>query len=458
MKVIICGAGQVGWQIARHLSSEKNDVTVVDHNAALVAQASDILDVNGVVGSASYPDVLARAGAEEADMIIAATHSDEVNMVTCQIAHSVFQIHQKIARLRAKSYLEVVYSDLYRRDHMPIDVVISPEREVATQAMHQLASPAAFESEPFMDDKVELMGLALDENCEVLGTPLRQLSELFSTMRATVVAIRRDEKLIVPKSSDSLQAGDAIYLCCHIDDKNRALETFGKTTKGQDRVLIIGGGNVGLNVATDLEAGDRRIHAKIIERDRDRAELTADSLERTVVLCGDGLDTDLLEEAGVSNSDAVLVVTDDDKTNLLAAARAKSFGVPLVVALINDPSLAGLMEPLGIDVAINPRATTVSSILRHVRHGRVRSIYSIGDAEGEMIETQVMNTSPILGMKLREIEWPDGAILGAISKRGEIIRPLGDTVIEENDIVLIFTLADDVEDVAQLFQVGAEYI
>ncbi|MEM7242133.1 MAG: Trk system potassium transporter TrkA [Pseudomonadota bacterium] len=457
MKVIICGAGQVGWQIARHLASEKNDVTVVDINADLIAQATETLDVNGIVGSASYPDVLSRAGADDADMIIAATHSDEVNMVTCQIAHSVFQVPNKIARLRAKSYLEVVYSDLYRRDHMPIDVVISPEREVAVQALRQLASPATFDSEPFIEGKVELLGLVLDEDCNVLNTPIRQLSELFSTLRATIVGIRRNERLFVPERDEQLSAGDAIYLACHKEDKARALEIFGKKAVGQDRVLIIGGGNVGLNVAEELEAGEKRIHAKLIERDRTRAEMTADSLERTVVLCGDGLNMELLEEAGVANTDAVLAVTDDDKTNLLAAARAKAFGVPLVVALINDPSLASLMEPLGIDAAVNPRATTVSSILHHIRHGRVRSVYSIGDAEAEVIEAQIMGTSPIVGKLLREVDWPDGSILGAIEKNGEILRPKGDMKVDEGDVVLIFTMADDVEEVERLFQVNIDF-
>ena len=186
-------------------------------------------------------------------------------------------------------------------------------------------------------------------------------------------------------------------------------------------------------------------------------EITADSLERTVVLCGDGLNMELLEEAGVANTDAVLAVTDDDKTNLLAAARAKAFGVPLVVALINDPSLASLMEPLGITASVNPRATTVSSILRHIRHGRVRSVYSIGDAEAEVIEAQIMGTSPIVGKLLREIDWPGGSIIGAIEKDGEVLRPTGDMKIDEGDVVLIFTMADDVEEVERLFQVNIDF-
>jgi len=299
MKVIICGAGQVGWQIARHLSSEKNDVTVVDNNSELVSRAVDTLDVNGIAGNASYPDVLSMAGAADADMIIAATYSDEVNMVTCQVAHSVFKIPRKIARLRGQSYLDAIYSDLYQRDHLPIDVVISPEKEVAIQALRQLRSPATFDTEPFMEGKVELLGLTLTQECNVLNTSLRQLSELFPNLRANVVAIRRNGILIVPDSQEQLIIDDQVYVCTNADDKERCLEIFGKTNKKQDRVIIIGGGNVGLMVAKSLENNAVKIHSKIIEANRDCAERIADQLERTIVLHGDGLDMELLEEANI---------------------------------------------------------------------------------------------------------------------------------------------------------------
>jgi trk system potassium uptake protein TrkA len=201
MKVIICGAGQVGWQIARHLSGERNDVTVVDQDSELVRRATDSLDVQGVAGFASYPDVLDRAGARDADMIIAATHSDEVNMVTCQVAHSIFGINRKIARLRSQSYLDAIYSDLYRRQHMPIDVVISPEREVAAAALQRLSAPAAFDTERFMDGQAQLLGILIEEECPVVHTPLRQLTDLFSTLRAVVVGVRRDGALFSPNLS-----------------------------------------------------------------------------------------------------------------------------------------------------------------------------------------------------------------------------------------------------------------
>ena len=457
MKVIICGAGQVGWQIARHLSGERNDVTVVDNNAELVRRATDALDVQGIAGFASYPDVLEQAGARDADMIIAATHSDEVNMVTCQVAHSVFSIPRKIARLRAKSYLTAIYSDLYRRDHMPIDVVISPEMEVAEAALQRLNAPAAFDTEKFLGGDASLMGLTIDADCPIINTPLKQLTDLFSTLRSIVVGIRREGTLFAPESNDQIFAGDSCYVMSHSEDVRRTPEIFGKTHHKQERVVIIGGGNVGLMVAKELEQRTDRVRVKVIERNRKNAERAAEALERTIVLNGDGLDVALLAEANIERADAVLCVTDDDKTNMLAAVRAKSEGCRMAIALINDPTLEPLMEALGIDAYINPRSVTVSSILRHFRHGRVRAVYSIGDAEAEVIEAEVLSTSPMAGQRLRDIDFPEGVILGAVRKAGKVKRPTGAMVIEEGDQVVIFTLAKDVPEVERLLQVSIDF-
>ena len=457
MKVIICGAGQVGWQIARHLSGERNDVTVVDNNAELVRRATDSLDVQGISGFASYPDILDRAGARDADMIIAATYSDEVNMVTCQVAHSVFAIPRKIARLRGQSYLDAIYSDLYRRDHMPIDVVISPEKEVADAALQRLSAPSAFDTETFLDGKAQLLGITIDETCPVVNTPLRQLTDLFSTLRSIVVGVRREGTLFAPEAGDQLFVGDQCYIFCHVEDVVRSMEIFGKSHRTQERVVLIGGGNVGLAVAQALEKRTTRVRAKIIEKNREIAEIAADELERTIVLHGDGLDGALLGEANISRADAVLAVTDDDKTNMLAAVRAKAAGCPMAVALINDPTLVPLMGPLGIDAYINPRATTVSSILRHIRHGRVRAVYSIGDAEAEMIEAEVLSTSPLAGKLIREIDFPEGVLVGGVLKDGKLHKPLGKLRIDEGDVIALFTMTADVPEGERLLQVSIDF-
>ncbi len=457
MKVIICGAGQVGGQIARQLSREDNDVTIVDKDEDLIRSVTDTLDVQGVAGFASYPDVLRRAGAEDADMIIAATHSDEVNMVTCQVAHSMFRVRRKVARLRAQAYLKAMQSDLYKEEHLPIDVVISPEREVAAAALRRLSAPSAFDTETFMGGRAQLLGITIDEDCPITNTPLRQLTDLFSTLRAIVVGIRREGTLFAPEPGDQLFAGDDCYVFCHADDVGRTLEIFGKKEKKRDRVLIVGAGNVGLDVARQLEHSPARTRVKVIEAKRARAERAAEQLERTVVLHGDGLSSELLAEAGVDRVDALLAVTDDDKTNMLVAVRAKAEGCALAIALINEPSLVPLAGPLGIDAYINPRATTVSSILRHIRHGKVRQVYAIGDNEAEVIEAEVMDTSPMAGQRLRDIDFPEGVLVGAVRKGDEVLRPVGELRIEKGDVLAIFSLAGDVREVERLLQVSIDY-
>ena len=453
MKIIICGAGQVGWQIAKHLSVENNNITIVDSDPSLIRRATENIDVQGVLGFASYPDVLEQAGARDADMIIAATNSDEVNMVICQVAHSVFVIPRKIARLRSQSYLNAIYSDLYRENHLPIDVVISPEQEVAEAALLRLEAPAAFDIETFLKGSAQIIGIELQADCPVTDTPLKQLTDLFSTLRARVVAIRRNGDLFVPTSKDQMFTDDQVYLLAHRDDVSRTMEIFGKKMTKQERVVIIGAGTVGLFVAKSLEKRSEQFKIKIIERDRKVAEFAAGKLERTIVLHGDGLDFDCLAEANIQSADTILAVTDDDKTNLLSAVRGKAEGCKMAISLINDPTLISLMMPLKIDAHLNPRATTVSSILRHVRHGRVNQVYSIGDAEGEVIEAKILSTSPMSGQAIKDIGFPEGAVIGAIKRGEEFIKPSGDSKIFDGDIVVIFSISKDVPEVEKLLQV-----
>jgi trk system potassium uptake protein TrkA len=373
------------------------------------------------------------------------------------VAHSVFNVTRKIARLRAQGYVDPRFSDLFRRDHMPIDVVINPEREVSMAALRRFAAPSTFEVQDFLDGSVRLAGVALDADCPVLNTPLRQLTELFSSLRAIVVGVRRAGKLFAPEPGDQLFDGDQIYVVSESSDLPRTLSIFGKPAAKPERIVIIGAGNVGLGVARALESQPDRVRVKILERDRARAERAADALERTIVLHGDGMDSALLHEAGIDKSDAVLSVTDDDKTNLLTAVQAKALGSKMTIALVNDPSLVPLLDPLGIDAHINPRATTVSSILRHVRHGRVRSIYTIGDGEAEVIEAQVLSTSPLAGKAIGQIGFPEGALVGAVRKRGTFVKPTGSTELEEGDLLVIFALSKDVPEIERLLQVAVEY-
>jgi trk system potassium uptake protein len=291
----------------------------------------------------------------------------------------------------------------------------------------------------------------------VLNTPLRQLTDLFSTLRAIVVGVRREGTLFAPEPGEQLFVGDQVHVFSHTEDVNRTLEIFGKSTRKQERIVIVGGGNVGLAVARALEQRTDRVRAKIIEKDRRRAERAADALERTIVLHGDGMDIDLLQEANIDRADAVLAVTDDDKTNLLVSVRAKQVGCPMAITLINDPTLVPMMGALDIDAYINPRATTVSSILRHIRQGRVRAIYSVGDAEAEIIEAQVMSTSPIAGQLVRDIDFPEGVLVGAVMKGDRVLKPVGSLRIDEGDVIAIFVMSKDVPEVERLLQVSVDF-
>ncbi|MEO1330592.1 MAG: Trk system potassium transporter TrkA [Pseudomonadota bacterium] len=455
MRVIVCGAGQVGFQIARHLASEGNDVVVIDRSEELIARISETLDVRGVVGFASYPDVLESAGANDADLLIAATYSDEVNMVSCQIAHSLFGVPKKIARIRSQDYLKPGWRNLFRREDMPIDVVISPEIEVARVVVRRLGAPSAFDSAPFLDGRVRIIGTRLPEDCPIANTQLRQLSELFPDLQALILAYARDGQLRSALADDHLIPGDEVYFVAAEEHVERTLKLFGKETGSAVRVVIVGAGNIGVQVARQLEQSGQR--AKLIERDRTRAERAAEALERTIVIHGDGLDARILAEANISDAQAIVTLTDDDKVNVLSCALAKTLGTPRALALTNEPSFAPLSHALKIDAFVNPRATTVSTILRHVRRGRIRALHSLRDGEGEVFEAEVLATSPLAGKRLRDVELPYGAMLGAVLSGSTVKIPHGDLVVETGDVVVMFALRQDLKHVEQLFRVRPEF-
>lgn len=455
MRVIVCGAGQVGYQIAQHLAAEGNDVVVVDTSETLTARISESLEVRGVTGFASHPRVLEEAGARDADMLIAATYSDEVNMVACQVAHTIFEVPRKIARVRSKEYLAPRYQDMFQRDHMPIDHLISPEVEVAKVVERRLIAPSAFDSALFLDERVQLLGARITAESPIANTRLRQISEIFQDLEARILAYVRDGRLRVATGDDQLFPGDECYFIASRDHVARALGLFGETADSADRVVMVGAGNIGVEVARSLEK--RGARTKLIERDRQRAEDAAETLDRTIVIHGDGLDGAILNEAGIGDSHAVVSLTSDDKVNVLSCALAKEMGCPRAIALTNDPSLAPLARPLAIDAFVNPRATTVSSILRHVRRGRVRGVYALRDGEAEVIEAQVLATSPMAGKRIRELGLPGSAVVGAVCSGDKVVIPSGDWRLQAKDIVVIFVLKQDLKQVEAFFRVSLEY-
>jgi trk system potassium uptake protein TrkA len=457
MRVIVCGAGQVGFNIARHLATENNHVTVIDQSLELIRKISDSLEVTALVGYASHPDVLERAGAAGADMLIAVTYADEVNMVACQVAHSLFNLPTKIARVRSQSYLQPIWSDLFSRENLPIDVIISPEIEVARAIHHRLAVPGAFDMIPLADGRIRAVGVRCGEDCPILDTPLRQLTELFPELHMVVVAIIRQGKPFVPSSDDVLMPGDDVYFVADSEHVSRALATLGHEEDRAHRHVIIGGGNIGVNLARQIDEDDSAAAIKIIENNAKRAREVAQWAPNVTVLNGDALDPEILEEAAVEKAETVIAVTNDDEVNVLSSLLSKRSGAKRLITLVNNTTYEPLISTLGVDVVVNPRTITVSTILQHVRRGRIRSVHSLGDRFGEIIEAEALETSGLVGSPLKEIKFGKGIIVGAIMRQGKIIMPRPDTVIQAGDMVVLLAAADAVKRVEKMFSVQLEY-
>ncbi|MBO9629755.1 MAG: Trk system potassium transporter TrkA [Shinella sp.] len=457
MKVIICGAGRVGYGIAERLSEEGNDVSVIDTQPSLIAAITETLDVSGVVGHGAHPEVLAKAGADQADMLIAVTLFDEINMVACQVAHSLFNVPTKIARIRAQSYLAPEYSDLFSRENMPIDVTISPEVEVGKMVLRRISFPGATDVVRFADDRIVMVAIECMEDCPVVETPLKQLSELFPDLNATVTGIFSNGKLSVPNSSDQLHSGDLAYVVCDKGHVRRTLALFGHEEQEAARIVIAGGGNIGYFVAKAIEDYQPKTRLKIIESDRERAVAVADKLRNAVVLHGSALDQKMLLQADIQDADLIVALTNNDQINILGSVMAKRLGCKQNLVLINDPSYQDFTKTLGIDASINPRAVTISGILQHVRKGRIRSVYAVQKGSAEVIEAEALETSPLVGKPLRDIELPPGIRIGAVYRDKTVIRPDGNTKIKAKDRVVLFAAAGAVRHVEQLFRVSIQY-
>jgi trk system potassium uptake protein len=457
MKVVVCGAGQVGFSIARYLSTHDNDVTIIDSSEELINHIAGTLDVRGIVGFASHPDVLVKAGIAEADMIIAVTFADEVNMVACEIAHFLFKVPLKIARVRSKSYLNPEWSALYSQDNMPIDLIISPELEVARAIGRGLDFPGTFEVIPFAEKLIQFVGIRCRPKAPILNTPLKHLESLFPQLDIRVLFIARGDTGFIPTSSDELKEGDEVYFLIPQEKFTHAVEAFGLSEQRSQRLLILGAGNVGFCLAEEVETHHPEIALMLIEMDKERASFVANQLTRTVVLRGDALDREILREANAKISNKVVAVTSDDKVNILASLLAKRMGAEQTMALINSSSYSSLVTSLGIDSLISPKALTVSSILQYVRRGRIRTVHSIRDNFGEVIEAEAVGTSSVLGMTVGEINMPNSLVVGAIVREDQILMPKKDTVIKVHDRVILMVTNAAVKRFEKLFSVRLEY-
>ncbi len=457
MKVIVCGAGQVGYAIAQYLATANNDVTVIDRRAELVHKIEENLDLQGVVGHASLPSVLEKAGAADADMIVAVTYADEVNMIACQVAHSLFNVPMRIARVRQQDYLQSRWQDLFRRDHLPIDVVISPEVEVAHAIALRLEVPGALNVVSFAEDLVRLVAIRITAETPVIETPLRQLTYLFPNLHLVCVGVVRGDRFFIPAADDQLLVGDEVHFVVETAHLSRALAAFGYETAASDRVVIAGGGNIGLFLARELEAERPGINLKIIEADEARAAAVADRLKKAVVLHGDARDLDLLEEANVAAAEAFVAVTNSDEVNIMSGLLAKYLGCGRAMALLNNAGYNRILYRVGIDIAVNPRETTVSSILRHVRRGRIKAVHTIRDGEAEIYEAEALETSPLVGRPLQELRLGRAILIGAIVRDGKVITPRADTEIRAKDRVVLVARSEAVKKVEHLFAVRVDY-
>ncbi len=456
MRVVICGAGQVGYSIAAYLAREDNDVTIIDLNPQLIGQINDELDVNGIVGHASNPETLSLAGASEADMIVCVTHSDEVNMVACQVAHSLFNVPKKIARVREQAYLDPAWSNLFSRAHMPIDVIISPEVEVAKAINERLSVPGTTNVIPMAEGKVHLAGVICGEKCPVVNTPLRQLTSLFPDLHVEIMAIFRGPKGIIPDSDDQMLVGDEVYFCVETEHLNRALIAFGHEEQEARRVVILGGGNIGLGLAQLLTHAHKDLRLKIIERGEERAVFMSEQLEDVIVLHGDGLDRDVLEEADIAHTETLIAVTNDDEANILGSLLSKQYGCERVITLVNKNTYTPLIGALGIDAVVSPRAITVSTIMQHVRRGRIKALHNLRDGFAEVIEAEASDTSTIVNTPLADLKLPQQVIVGCIVREDTVIMPRPDTVIRPGDHVIVLAAQGQAQKVERMFSVQVD--
>ena len=454
MKIVICGAGLVGSAIASHLSEEHNDVTVIDASQENIQRITDQVDVHGVVGVASHPDRLAEAGVGDADLLIAVTESDEINMVACQVSHTIFNTPVKIARIRSQAYLNPLYGDLYAPDDMPIDHIISPEKEVSAAVSNQLRVPGAFDVKDMCEGKMNLVGVLLTDDSPIRDVSLRHLTNLFPDLLITVLAIIRDGKVVIPRSgTESMQTGDRVYFVCDAGHLHRAMASFGHEEPEARSVVIAGGGSIGQMLAREIGSNFENTAVQIIELHASRARALAEELQNTGIINGDALDSAILREAGVHSTETFVSVTEDDEVNILSALLAKRTGAKHAVALVNIPGFIPLVGTLGVDAVINPSQITVSSILEHVRRGRIRDVHPVIEDLGEVLEAEALPSSRLVGKPLRLAKIPKGIAVGGVLRDGRVITARGDTVIESGDTVVIFAARGKITQLEKLLSV-----
>ncbi|MBU3931717.1 MAG: Trk system potassium transporter TrkA [Proteobacteria bacterium] len=453
MKVIIIGAGEVGYHIADSLSREGIDTVVIDRNEERLLEISDTLDVQTILGSGSSPDVLKRADIGNADMVVAVTDSDETNMIACLLASTQSRIPIRIARIRNPELNED--SRLLKSDCLNIDLCINPEREAVNYMMDCLEFPGASEVFSFAGGRIRMLGFPIDLNAAVVGKSLIALRAMEPGFKVLITAMVRNEKFIVPRGDSVIEAGDYLFAVADASRVRELLRFFGRDTEPPRRIIIIGGGNTGLMLAEQIEK--RGISVKLIEKRRDKCELLAARLEKTIVLHGDGTSQELLKEENIGETDFFIAVTNDEEANILGALLAKQLGARKVISLIKRIDYIPIVARVGIDGVINPRHAAIGRILHFIRKGKIISATPLRDERAEAFEFVALETSDITERPFKEMHFPKGTIVGAIVRGEEIIIPDGDSVILPGDHVVIFTPRLVIPQLEKLLTVKLEY-
>jgi len=456
MNIIICGAGRVGFTIAKLLGEQNHSITIIDQSSEDIQKINDSLDVKAIVGKATYPAVLEKANAVDADMIIAVTKNDEINMLICQIAYTVFNIPKKIARIRSQEYLNPKFSKIYNKENLPIDVIISPEIEIAKSIQRKLEAPGALDNVPFAENKIRLLEIFINKNCPLINIKLNELTKKFPKLEANILGVIRDENFVILKKNDVLKENDKTYVIINADQMQLTLSAFGHNEKIANKILIIGGGNIGFNLAKNIELSFDSARIKIIEKDKNRAEFIANELNNSIIINGNGLDEDVLAEANLDEVETVLALTNDDEDNLMVSVLVEKFSKDKrTMALINKPNYSLLQSSLKIDDLIDPRLNTVSSILKHVHKGTIETAYSILNGEYEVIEAEIIETSELINKELKNSNLPPEIRIGAILRKNDIIIPRSNFVFQKKDIVVFLSKRDQLSIVENMFRISS---
>ncbi len=456
MNIIICGAGRVGFSISKQLSAQGHSITVVDQSSDFIKKINDSQDVKGIVGRATFPSVLEKAGAEDADMIIAVTQNDETNMVICQVAYSIFKINKKIARIRGQEFLGGKWGKLYGESNLPIDVVISPELEVARSLQRKLEAPGALDSVPFASGKIKVLEINIGKKCPLINTELSQITERYPDLRANILGVIRGEKFVILKKKDRMLINDKAFVVINASQINKTLSAFGHDEKMAKKIVIVGGGNIGFNLAKNLENDSEGVRVKIIEKNKDRAELIANELNNTIVINGDGLEEDVLKEANIEEAETILSLTNDDEDNIMVSVLAeKNSPDKRTIALVNKQNYSLLQSSLKIDDLVDPRHATISTILKHVHKGTIETVYTLLDGEYEFIEAEVLETSELISKSIKDSNLPKEIRIGAIVRKKEVIIPKSDFKFEKKDLVVFLTKREHLEKVESLFRISS---